>query len=948
MIYADHRDIDAQINNLLNRNAEGTFSSVGDTSDSSDKRYSDETVTEARRKAAYKIFTAIGSDPSSPYWADLMALYAVNHNDPIPVHFGEIGLPLIAPNDSEIETHATGTLTVSAQSHAKGSLTVRAGSQGFATGYLVVEPATGNSTGTLTIRQGVQAVGTFFVTTSLPQAGDTLTVAGQTFIFYTQPVGEVAVIPGYIPVRSTRTAQATAIAQALQDYADTHPTSPVAAATYTSQYTVAIVTHKTYGTVGNTFAISSSNPVRVTASGANLAGGINGVQAGEIIYVNGFKCVWSEGPTDDVLYIGVPESDDAGTLAIQLVNALNGSHIAPIVKATFTANETTAVVTVTHNIAGAVGNLYELTDSSGGAITRSGDTLTGGTGGIIEGDQITIGNTGGVTFTFSNVNNDTPSNTYIPFSPTGDAEDSAKLITSALSAKTDVRVSAAGYTWIYPPVPGAPEPPIRNGIGITYNTAGTIGNSFGLGVGTGSRVTNSASTLTNGFSTGIVAGSLLVVNGITFTFVSSGATGNQINVGGSVSATASNIVSVLSASTNPSINVATYAAPVAISGGNYRIDIRFIAAGSSGNLFTLANSTGTNAGAILASGSSLTGGTVNIEEGDQITINGSTITFSYISGDDIPYVVIPGPTQADSATILASALTALINDTNLNVATYTASGNVITITYKTQGSVGNGFTLTNSTYGGIIRSAGSLSGGGVEDTSRYMTGVPADPDWIDSARYDLIGANSDYFGTGKVDHDGMIDSDLPSPLAGRYSTSNGVFKFTGARAKIPMIKVPSEDTAATVIDTDTGAVTSGSGDVTVTATDSNNIGYTLIAKISTTEVARGTISSVKDATTYSIDPYVATATGAVDITIIEEVPSAAQTMADTKIPLDLATLNVKLALPMICKEGDNLFRTAQWLGSEGERELLLLKAGAVKVAPINVEKMTRVGQQFNQ
>jgi len=75
--------------------------------------------------------------------------------------------------------------------------------------------------------------------------------------------------------------------------------------------------------------------------------------------------------------------------------------------------------------------------------------------------------------------------------------------------------------------------------------------------------------------------------------------------------------------------------------------------------------------------------------------------------------------------------------------------------------------------------------------------------------------------------------------------------------------------------------------------------------------------------------------------------NAEEYMADTKMPITLAHLNAKLALPMLIKEGDNLFRTATYLGQLGEAELAAVKGGAIKVAPIDVEEAIRMSQKMN-
>ncbi|PNX49882.1 MAG: hypothetical protein BV457_00145 [Thermoplasmata archaeon M9B1D] len=54
------------------------------------------------------------------------------------------------------------------------------------------------------------------------------------------------------------------------------------------------------------------------------------------------------------------------------------------------------------------------------------------------------------------------------------------------------------------------------------------------------------------------ADEILTINGVAFTFVASGATGNQINIGGDLPGTLDNIIAVLNASTDEDVAKATY------------------------------------------------------------------------------------------------------------------------------------------------------------------------------------------------------------------------------------------------------------------------------------------------------------------------------------------------------------------------------------------------------
>lgn len=104
------------------------------------------------------------------------------------------------------------------------------------------------------------------------------------------------------------------------------------------------------------------------------------------------------------------------------------------------------------------------------------------------------------------------------------------------------------------------------------------------------------------FSALPTAGSTITINGTAFTFVASGATGNQINIGASVSATIDNAVTVLTASVVSGVALANYTKT-----GTDTLTVTYKTAGLAGNSFTLAAgsapaSNGTASGATLSGG----------------------------------------------------------------------------------------------------------------------------------------------------------------------------------------------------------------------------------------------------------------------------------------------------------------------------------------------------------
>ena len=90
----------------------------------------------------------------------------------------------------------------------------------------------------------------------------------------------------------------------------------------------------------------------------------------------------------------------------------------------------------------------------------------------------------------------------------------------------------------------------------------------------------------------------IIINGVTWTFVTSGATTAQTNIGGSLSATMTQLAIDLNASANGSVNVASYA------GTATAINVTYKTVGAAGNAFTLAsgNANGVPSGITLSGG----------------------------------------------------------------------------------------------------------------------------------------------------------------------------------------------------------------------------------------------------------------------------------------------------------------------------------------------------------
>ncbi len=173
-------------------------------------------------------------------------------------------------------------------------------------------------------------------------------------------------------------------------------------------------------------------------------------------------------------------------------------------------------------------------------------------------------------------------------------------LASDLSASANASLIVASY---------APDQTGANLI-VTYKTAGTAGNAYTLAA---SRATVSGSTLTGGSGSGFMGaqatgsltftvnptnGQTIVLDGVTWTFVVSGATGNETNIGLSLSATLTQLQTDLTASGNVSISLANYAATATV------LTITYKTVGTAGNTYTL----GAGTSGATASGPTLVGG----------------------------------------------------------------------------------------------------------------------------------------------------------------------------------------------------------------------------------------------------------------------------------------------------------------------------------------------------
>jgi hypothetical protein len=202
--------------------------------------------------------------------------------------------------------------------------------------------------------------------------------------------------------------------------------------------------------------------------------------------------------------------------------------------------------------------------------------------------------------------------------------------------------------------------------------------------------TSSLSTAASGtytFTTNPVNTNTIILNGITWTFVTSGATGNQTNIGVDTAATLTQLAIDLNASINGSLSVATYSVSPTV------LTINYDARGTVGNAYTLAAGTygGTVSGATLAGGIDATG------SGFSYTVN--TVSGTYTDGTYTNVPFTGGTGSGGQATIaisggIVTAVTVTAAGTNYVV------GDTLTASNTNLGGVGSGFVWQVSTVAG--------------------------------------------------------------------------------------------------------------------------------------------------------------------------------------------------------------------------------------------------------
>lgn len=151
-----------------------------------------------------------------------------------------------------------------------------------------------------------------------------------------------------------------------------------------------------------------------------------------------------------------------------------------------------------------------------------------------------------------------------------------------------------------------PQAPVRDAVDVTGTMEIPV-DLNGMGywlkglLGSPTTVGAVAASGAISFSAQPAVNSTVTINGTVFTFVASGATGNQSNIGGSLSATLTSLATVLNASVISGVAAATYGSTATT------LTVVHDTLGLTGNSFTLAASTSPVSNGTV-SGATLTGG----------------------------------------------------------------------------------------------------------------------------------------------------------------------------------------------------------------------------------------------------------------------------------------------------------------------------------------------------
>ena len=222
--------------------------------------------------------------------------------------------------------------------------------------------------------------------------------------------------------------------------------------------------------------------------------------------------------------------------------------------------------------------------------------------------------------------------------------------------------------------------------------SGTIACSMDLQIA-GGIAAPASGTLT---LSGVVNTNTCTINSVTFTCVTSGATGNQFNVGVSDTLTAANLAAAINGSVTAKI-----AGYVTATSSTNVVTITAAHNGILGNLVTLSGGTHDVAATGTITGSS-------VVATNTFTINGVTFTAvaSGATGNQFNVGMSDNATMANAATAVNGSVSVGVTGV---VTAAAVSTNVMTITATTPGSAGNAITITGTTN--LVASGAHLTGG---------------------------------------------------------------------------------------------------------------------------------------------------------------------------------------------------------------------------------------------
>lgn len=250
-------------------------------------------------------------------------------------------------------------------------------------------------------------------------------------------------------------------------------------------------------------------------------------------------------------------------------------------------------------------------------------------------------------------------------------------------------------------------------------------------------------------------------------------------------------------------------------------------------------------------------------------------------------------------------------------------------------------------YAALVHNDSSLN----TPWASWDKGEEEDADVVDSYRDSSYARFRSPFGGYIPYHDETMSEGVNNPASGKYSTENGYLKFTGYKCRIPMIPMPETGGRffnSVINFTITEESKDIVGDYSPTFTELD-IGKRLIVhSLAGVEVFRGIILSISgdgNTATTDTEASVSYSTGLTVHTQDQYLPTS--DLADNRVPLDLASTVMRLAIGLLIKEGDNLLRTTNVYSTRGELDLVEIRQGAASVRPLDITRAAQMSERFN-